>query len=221
MSPDRPRALFLDWGGVLTAPLDGAMGAWAAREGIDYAAFRDVLDFWYGDGTDVVRDSPVLRVERGECSTEEFERALAEELALRGASVTAAGLLGRVLHDLVELERDMIGLLGRARAAGVRTGLLSNSWGDHYPDALFGGIFDAVVISGRVGMRKPEERIFRFAADQLDLPCTSCVLVDDVSLNITAAGAAGMRGVLHRSYERTVVELESLFGIPLGASSAG
>ena len=68
----------------------------------------------------------------------------------------------------------MTGLVRRAKSAGIRTALLSNSWGNTYPDHLFDGMFDVVVISGEVGMRKPEERIFRYTLDNSGcLPATA------------------------------------------------
>jgi epoxide hydrolase-like predicted phosphatase len=163
--------------------------------------------------------TPVHQLERGEISPAEFERALAGALGARGSRVEAEGLLDRMLGDLAELSDDMLGLVVRARRAGLRTALLSNSWGDHYPDALFQGLFDSVVISGRVGMRKPEERIFLHTARELGLAPGRCVMVDDLPANVRAAAAAGMVGVLHRSYRQTVEELEILFGIPLAAGS--
>ena len=106
----------------------------------------------------------------------------------------------------------MIGLVRRARHSGLRTALLSNSWGDgSYPEEQWEGAFDAVVISGRVGMRKPEAEIFRHTAHLLGVPPEECVMVDDLAGNIHGAVAAGMVGVLHKSYDETVEELEILF----------
>jgi epoxide hydrolase-like predicted phosphatase len=238
--------LILDWGGVLTAPLDDAMRAWAQRDRVDFEHFRDVLVSWTDpvapspgpapddraavqaaeDPVAVVEQvggpvlssasfTPVHQLERGEISPAQFERTLAGELGARGSQVRAEGLLDRMLGDLAELSDDMLGLVVRARRAGLRTALLSNSWGDHYPDALFQGLFDAVVISGRVGMRKPEERIFLLTAHELGLDPRQCVMVDDLPHNVHAAAAAGMVGVLHRSYEQTAEELQILFGVAL------
>jgi putative hydrolase of the HAD superfamily len=237
-------ALVVDWGGVLTPPLDAAIAAWARRDHIDFDHFRDVMRRWVGSpregepvlsgddtaagGTgpsdDIVAqveqapdkgpagDSPVHALERGELAVGAFEHLLADELAARGSSVRAQGLVERMFADFDELSESMVGLVRRARAAGLRTALLSNSWGSgHYPDALFDGLFDAIVISGRVGMRKPEERIYRHTADLLDLPTSACVLVDDLPHNIHGAAATGMVGVLHSDYETTLHELEVLF----------
>jgi HAD superfamily hydrolase (TIGR01509 family) len=159
--------------------------------------------------------SPVHRLERGEMSGPEFERELARQLALRGSRVEARGLLGRLLAGLESLDDDMLGLVRRARRLGIRTALLSNSWGDHYPERLWDGLFDAVVISGRVGMRKPEPEIFRYACAQLGLPPSACVMVDDLPHNVHGAVAVGMVAVRHRSYAETAGELEILFDAPL------
>jgi epoxide hydrolase-like predicted phosphatase len=158
--------------------------------------------------------SPIQHLERGEITPGEFEQALVDELATRGSTVSAAGLLNRMLGGLDQVS-DMLGLIRRAHAAGLRTALLSNSWGDHYPEDTWEGLFDAVVISGRVGMRKPEARIFRHTADLLGLRPENCVMVDDLPHNVRGAVAAGMVGVLHHSYEETALELEALFDLPL------
>jgi putative hydrolase of the HAD superfamily len=210
--------LVVDWGGVLTAPLDGAIGDWIRADGIDQQHFRDVMRRWVGarpgeadddDGTDF--DSPVHRLERGELDRGQFERLLAAELGTLGSTVSAEGLIGRMLGGLEQLDPRMVDLLGHARAAGLRVALLSNSWGNSYPAQVRNGLFDAVVISGEVGMRKPEERIYRHAADLLGLSTAECVMIDDLPHNVTGAARAGMVGVQHRSYDQTLAELEVLF----------
>jgi epoxide hydrolase-like predicted phosphatase len=202
--------LIVDWGGVLTAPIDEAMSAWARHEGIDLAVYRQVMRAWIEAAA-----SPIHALERGELGTDEFERLLATAFREHGVTVDADGLLARMLDGLSELSDDMVNLVRRARRQGLRTALLSNSWGEHYPEHLWVGAFDAVVISGRVGMRKPEPEIFAHAAELLNLRPGQCVMVDDLAPNIRGAVAAGMVGVLHRSYAETVDELEVLFGLPL------
>jgi putative hydrolase of the HAD superfamily len=234
----RLRGLVVDWGGVLTPSLDAAMSAWAAGDGVDFEHFRAVMRAWVGprpgdapsgegagEGAVAALEqapdagaagaSPVHRLERGEIDPAEFEQQLAERLAEQGSPVEARGLLGRMLAGLAELDAGMVGLVRRAHGAGVRTALLSNSWGDHYPDELFDGLFDAVVISGRVGMRKPDAEIFRHTADLLGLEPGECVLVDDLPHNVRGAAAAGMVGVQHTDVDTTRGELEVLLGLPL------
>lgn len=233
----RLRGLIVDWGGVLTVPLDQVMSRWAASDGVQFEDFRELVREWaqLGEAREQrapgrqeaepfmaaesapetpTETSPIQHLERGEITPGEFEQALVDELATRGSTVSAAGLLNRMLGGLDQVS-DMLGLIRRAHAAGLRTALLSNSWGDHYPEDTWEGLFDAVVISGRVGMRKPEARIFRHTADLLGLRPEDCVMVDDLPHNVRGAVAAGMVGVLHHSYEETALELEALFDLPL------
>jgi epoxide hydrolase-like predicted phosphatase len=209
-SPSPLCGLIVDWGGVLTAPIDEAMTAWARHEGIDLEVYRTVMRSWIEAAA-----SPIHALERGEMNPDEFESRLAKGFRDRGVAVEADGLLARMLDGLRELSDDMVNLVRRARRQGVKTALLSNSWGEHYPEHLWVGAFDAVVISGRVGMRKPDEEIFRHTADLLQLDPAECVMVDDMAANIQGAVAAGMVGVRHVTYEQTVDELEVLFDLPL------
>jgi putative hydrolase of the HAD superfamily len=108
----------------------------------------------------------------------------------------------------------MYDLIRTLRGAGLRTALLSNSWGSgEYPRADFPELFDVVVISGEVGMRKPEEAIFLHAAQALGLAPAECVFVDDMQANVTAAAALGMTGVLHHDPATTVAALHDLLGV--------
>src|SRR5512141_428761 len=107
----------------------------------------------------------------------DFEAQVAAALTARtGRPFAAEGLPGR-MFDNFEHAPDMSGLVRRARAAGLRTGLLSNSWGNDYPRDGWEEMFDVVVISGEVGMRKPEPRIFEHTLDLLGLRPEECVFV--------------------------------------------
>ena len=240
-----PSALIVDWGGVLTGPLDTATSRrWRDENRVDAEHYRAVMQLWTGtaavpgsgsqsrsgaesrSGTQggtgaravsagVAATSPVHSLERGEITPQEFEQALARELRARGSTADTHGLIGRLLADLQDLDESMMAMLRRAQEAGLRLALLSNSWGEHYPEHAWQGLFDAVVISGRVGMRKPEPRIFRHVAGLLGLQPAACVMVDDLPANIHAAVDVGMVGVLHESYQQTLLELEAIFELPL------
>ena len=160
--------------------------------------------------------NPVHALERGEMTVPDFETRLAAEMERRsGQAVDAAGLLDRMIGEF-EVAHDMNALVRRARRSGLRTGLLSNSWGNDYPRDGWDEMFDVVVISGEVGMRKPEPEIFEHTLALLGLPAAACVFVDDLAPNVAAAVEVGMVGVQHTSYEATRLELEALFGRPLG-----
>src|SRR5918992_1123182 len=93
----------------------------------------------------------------------------------------------------------------RARRQGIRTGLLSNSMGTaRYDRASFPELFDGVVISGEVGLHKPQPEIFELATQRVGLPPEECVFVDDLKENCVGAKAVGMTAVLHRGATRTL-----------------
>ena len=131
------------------------------------------------------------RLERGEIPLEDFEHALAAALAAEGSAVEAEGLVGQMLADLAVYEDSMTSLVTRAQAAGVRTALLSNSWGHDYDRSQWHEMFDAVVISGEVGLRKPEPEIFALTLERIGLPAGECAFVDDLPHNVAAAAQAG------------------------------
>jgi epoxide hydrolase-like predicted phosphatase len=208
------RGLITDWGGVLTTPLRDAIAAWIEADDIDVDDYKVVMREWFldayaGDGA----VSPVHGLEDGSLPAAEFERRLAERLRTRGgAAVAAEGLLTRMFAAFEPVE-PMYDLLRKARAAGVRTCLLSNSWGNSYPREQFAELFDGVVISGEVGLRKPDPQIFQHALDLLGLPPEECAFVDDIEHNIRAAERLGMVGVHYVDAEATVPHLERLFGV--------
>ena len=216
------RGVITDWGGVLSTPILTAVRAWIEADGIDWESYRAVMRPWVTQAYDVNgAENPVHALERGECSIAEFEQILATRLLrLDGTAVPAAGLLRRMFEGMLPVPA-MYDTIRALRVAGFGTALLSNSWGcEEYPRADFPGLFDTVVLSGEVGMRKPEEAIFRHAAQTLGLPPDECVFVDDMPANVAAAQALGMTGVLHTEAASTAKTLQDLLGVPL-AWSAG
>jgi putative hydrolase of the HAD superfamily len=209
--------LLVDYGGVLTNPLSEFIDAWVRAEGIDADSFADLMRRWLGPDAD---HSPVHDLETGRIDAAEFERLLAGELgqppvAATGAEAErAAGMLTRMFAGM-RIDPSMIDVVRAARAAGIRTGLLSNSWGLDYTRDGWETLFDAVVISGEVGLRKPDPAIYALAAQQLGLPPEQIVFVDDLRPNVRAAAAAGMVGVQHVDVGTTVAELEILLGASL------
>jgi len=203
------RGLIVDWGGVLTMPIHIAIGNWLKASGVDQDHYGSVVRAWVAP---VPPDSsPVHRLERGELAVDEFERLLSAALAREGSVVDAEGLVSTMFADLAIYEDSMTSLVTRAHAAGIRTGLLSNSWGNDYDRSDWDEMFDAVVISGEVGLRKPEPEIFELALERIGLPAGECVFVDDMAHNITAAQQAGLAGIIHRAFDQTARELEPLF----------
>jgi epoxide hydrolase-like predicted phosphatase len=112
--------------------------------------------------------------------------------------------------------------VGAARAAGIRTGLISNSWVDrHYEPAMLDELFDGVVISAREGIRKPAPRMYELGAERIGLAPSECVYVDDLPFNLDPAAELGMGTVHHVSPQRTIPELERLLGVALAPGATG
>jgi epoxide hydrolase-like predicted phosphatase len=208
------RGVITDWGGVMTNPIAETVNAWLEADGIDRDSYVTVMRRWVAQAYDAEHgDNPIHALERGEAPLSHFEHALAGQLQLLdGSPVPGAGLLERMWAGS-RLDDTMLALFRRLHQAGVPTGLLSNSWGGGYPRELFPDMFDAVVISSEVGMRKPEPRIFLHAAELLGLPPQECAFIDDIEANITAAAGLGFAGVLHTDTATTAARLAELLGI--------
>ena len=215
------RGIVTDWGGVLTSPILTTVQAWIEADGIDWDSYRTVMRLWVSQAYGVdAGPNPIHALERGECSGAEFEQILAARLLrVDGETVVAEGLLRRMFAASVPVP-GMYDTIRTLRAAGFSTALLSNSWGcDEYPRADFAGLFDTVVLSGEIGMRKPEKEIFLHAAATLGLAPAECVFIDDMEANVAAAQACGMTGVLHTETATTASVLQDLLGVPLAWSA--
>ncbi|MEV6273275.1 HAD family phosphatase [Kribbella sp. NPDC051936] len=210
-----PRGLLVDWGGVLTSGLEPALRRWAELDGFDFDSYLAAVMKWLPSESVTAELNPVHALERGQLAVPDFERKLASMLVRHdGTPVPAEGLIERMFAHF-EHQPAMSALVRRANERGIRTALLSNSWGNTYPRDTWDGMFDDIVISGEVGLRKPEPEIFRLAAGRLGLEPAECVFVDDLQLNVDGALAVGMTAILHTEYDETRRALETLFGADL------
>ncbi|HEU5353010.1 MAG TPA: HAD family phosphatase [Actinocrinis sp.] len=204
------RGLLIDFGGVLTTSVFASFAAFEQAEGLDRLAVARLL-----------RDDPraaklLVGLETGSAADAVFESELA---ALLG--VSPEGLIKRLLGG-TRPERTMIDAVRELRRAGVRTALVSNSWGvASYPEGLLNDLFDAVVISGQVGLRKPDPEIYRIAAQKISLDPAECVFVDDLPANLGPAARLGMGVIRHTTPDATIAELAGIFGIELAAVGLG
>ncbi len=201
--------LLIDVGGVLTTDLFPSFDAFCTREGVGAVPFREL---YFGSGE--VRRL-LHRLELGELEDAEAETQLARML---GLPEDRAGELFRGLYAGVEFVPEMTAAVEALRRSGVRTGVLSNSWwAAMYDVPFYEQAFDTRVISGHVGMRKPEPRMFEHGVQALGVAPERIVFVDDFEENLPPAEALGMRVFLHDpAYpERTIAELERLFEVRL------
>ena len=199
--------LLVDYGGVLTTNVWDSFRAFCEAEGIDRNEVKKAF-----------RENPealglLRRLEAGELNEETFSPLFGPLIGVREDRYE--GLVDRLFSGM-QPEQAMIDALPRARAAGVKTGLISNSWGrGRYDRDSFGKLFDGVVISGEVGLYKPQPEIFRLGAERIGLEPGECVFVDDLAENCEGAEGVGMTAVLHRGAEGTLARLEELLGVEL------
>jgi putative hydrolase of the HAD superfamily len=200
----RYSGLLVDWGGVLTSDVFASFRAFCELEGLE----ADVVGRIFRQ--DAACRDLLIALETGALPEEQFEVQFAPYLG-----VDASGLIDRLFAGSAP-DDAMLDAVRRARAAGIRTGLVSNSWGTRrYPREVFAECFDGVVISGEVGIRKPAPEIYALGARSIDLEPRACVFVDDLPFNLAPAAELGMATVLHRTAEETLGELEHLLGISL------
>lgn len=187
------RGLLLDYGGVLTPPVRGTFRAFEAAHGIPDGHVLELLV-----AASRSADGGLIgALERGELELSVFEREVADRLTAAGYPVVVDRLLADLFGQLYPAGR-LWDVARRARAAGVRTGLLSNSWGtSFYPQQRLAEHFDVQVISGQVGLRKPDPAIYHLACERLELAPADCVFVDDLPRNVEVARSLGMTAVWH------------------------
>jgi putative hydrolase of the HAD superfamily len=196
--------LLIDWGGVLTSNLFTSFHEYCLRADIDPhelgTRFRKDPEF----------RELLIALEKGSLQEPEFEQRFATILGVNSDGLID-GLFAGVQPDTAMLEA-----VRAAREAGIRTALVSNSWGVHrYPHDLFSEIFDGIVISGEEGTRKPAKRMYELGAERAGVAPELCVFVDDLPFNLAPAEKLGMATVHHTSAENTIPQLEELLGVRL------
>jgi putative hydrolase of the HAD superfamily len=202
------RALISDFGGVLTTPLAAGFLAYQEEAPIsleDLGRGMQAAAETYGE-------HPLHSLERGEITEQEFARRLAEQLD-DGFDLAR---LRELYFELIDPNGPMIDFIAEQRRRGLHTALLTNNvreweplWRAKLPE--LDDIFELVVDSAFVGMRKPEPAIYELTVERLGngLRADECVFVDDIELNCEAARELGMTAVWFESSEQAIAQLES------------
>jgi putative hydrolase of the HAD superfamily len=205
------RAVISDFGGVLTTPLINSFASFQDRTGISAEslgdAMRAVAD---GDGA-----HPLFELETGRLTEAEFlakiEGALEPILGHR----PEMHRFSEIYFEALEPNQPMIDLMRDLRGRGYRMALLTNNvreWEPLWRSMLpVDEIFEVVVDSGFVGIRKPDSPIYELTMERLGdgISAADCLFVDDAEVNIEAARALGMTAVHFRSSEQAIAEVEA------------
>lgn len=214
-------AVVSDFGGVLTTPLMQAFAALQEAKGIPLEAFGKGM-MRAAELDDGVQ--PLFELEKGTITEQEFTAKLARAMSdVLGRAVDFDGFgetFFEALHPNDELFAFMRGLHGR----GYRMAILTNNvreWEPLWRAMLpIDEIFELVVDSAFVGMRKPDAAIYELLLERLGVDAEATVFLDDLEVNCEAARALGMHAVHFRDTEQAIGELETLLdgGPPPAAS---
>jgi putative hydrolase of the HAD superfamily len=206
------RGVISDFGGVLTTPLVEAFAAVQEQSGIPVEALgRAMARVAARDGA-----NPLFELETGRMSEEDFLAAVGEALAEElGREVHLRGF-GQFYFANLHANHELIAYMRSLRERGLRLAILTNNvreWEPLWRSKLpVDEIFDVVVDSAFVGMRKPDREIFELTLARLGLSARECVFVDDTEINCQAARDLAMAAVLFRSSQQAIAEVEAVLG---------
>ena len=207
--PNVVKTVIFDLGGVLSLsgrPVD------LIRRFPDHDP-DEVIRVMMGDyGSD--SDHPWHRLERGEISMDEYRSGIGELVAaagLRMRTPTAEEANQRPGSTFEFVRSDaMHQLVLDLRAAGCRTGVLTNNireFRDRWRELMdFDSLFDTVVDSHEVGLRKPNRAIYELTLERLGSVAHESAFLDDVQSNVDAASRLGMHGVLVENDQSSAID---------------
>jgi putative hydrolase of the HAD superfamily len=202
------RALISDFGGVLTTPLSAGFLAYQEEAGVSLEELGAAMH----RATDAHGEHPLFVLERGEISEAEFARRLEEQLDGR----FDLARLRQLYFERLDANAPMIAYVARLHERGLRTALLTNNvreWAPLWRAKLpqLDGIFDVVVDSAFVGLRKPQPEIYELTLERLGdgLRADECVFVDDLDVNCETARRLGMTAVRFEHAEQAIAAVDS------------
>lgn len=205
-------AVIFDFGGVLTSSPANLMAARAAEFGHD---IRDVMHLLLGPYEEDT-DHPWHRIERGEISFDEMVEGMVGVFAEAGLDNPMSPPPPEQVLAAMTPAVPMIEVAAAARASGRRTAILTNNiadW-DWRPTVGADELVDEVIDSCEVGLRKPDEAIYRLAMNRLGVDDPSrCVFLDDFAWNIAGASAVGMQTIHVEDHTTAAADLRVLLGM--------
>jgi putative hydrolase of the HAD superfamily len=204
------RAVVSDFGGVLTTPLMQGFIRIQSDTGVPPEAFGAALV----RATATDGRNPLFELEVGAITEAEFLATIERELMrIVDGPVTLHGFGERYMAAL-DPNEALFAHYRTLHERGVRFAMLTNNvreWEPLWRTKLpVDDIFETVVDSGFVGLRKPDRAIYAIVLERLGLPAEECVFVDDVAVNVEAAQALGFAVVHFRDTEQAIAELDAL-----------
>ncbi len=188
------KAVIFDFGGVFTTSPVENFAAYEEKNNLPERFIGSVIKARIHDGA-------FARFERAEIGRDEFDRAFAAETCAAGHEISGSLLLSMLTLNLYP---EMVAALRRVKAAGHKTGCITNNMPTHDstsmvddPDAMqivaeVFSMFDHVIESSKAGVRKPEPEIYDMMCGALNVRPDECIFIDDLGVNLKPARAMGM-----------------------------
>ena len=211
LSPSVIRAALFDFGGVILSSPFEAFARYERECGLPDGFLRAV-------NSTNPHDNAWARLERSEVTFEEFCRLYEAEARAAGGEVNGRDVMGLLAGDL---RPSMVEAVRRCHAR-LKTACLTNNWvaadsdrGSNSHDALLTDLFDVVVESSKVGVRKPDPRFYELACELLAIEPGEAVFLDDIGGNLKPARAMGMTTIKVTDPDAAIDELEAIVGFAL------
>ncbi|WP_298255096.1 HAD-IA family hydrolase [Bradyrhizobium sp.] len=206
-------AVIWDFGGVLTSSPFEAFARFEAERGLPADIIRRT-------NTANHLENAWAKFERAEVDIETFDRLFAAESLALGAEVQGRDVLPLLAGDL---RPEMVEALRRIRSK-FKTGCITNNLPANAIGSAGGrtlyiaevmALFDHVIESAKIGLRKPDPGIYRMMADALAVDPKRCIYLDDLGVNLKPAREMGMTTIKVVSAKQALAELEAATGLPL------
>jgi epoxide hydrolase-like predicted phosphatase len=203
-----------DFGGVLTTPLLRSFAAVQDQTGIPFEALGHAM----ARITERQGEHPLYELERGRVTEADFLAGLRDELSAELGHVPELHRFSEIYFDALDPNEEMLELMASLRDAGYRMALLTNNvreweplWRTMVP---IDEIFELVVDSAFVGMRKPEPEIYELTLERLGgVPAEDCLFIDDMDVNCDAARELGMKAVQFQTNDQAIPAIRESVGI--------
>jgi putative hydrolase of the HAD superfamily len=206
----RVQGIVSDYAGVLTAPLAASFRRYSELTGVPLEALGAALAaLAERDG-----ENPLFALERGEITSATFLERVGDEVSAAIGRTIDLGDFPRQYFAGLTPNEPMLDWLRRARAGhGLRLALLTNNvreWEPLWRGEHIEELFETIVDSGFVGLRKPDPRIYALTLERLGLAAEECVFVDDLAPNVATARELGFHAILFADAEQAIGEIEAL-----------
>jgi putative hydrolase of the HAD superfamily len=212
---DRITTVISDFGGVLTTPLIQSFAAVQDETGVPFQELGEAMTAIQeqDDGR-----HPLFELETGRLTEADFLRRLGDTLEPVLGHRPALHRFREIYFDALHPNESMIDLMREAKGRGHRMGLLTNNvreWEPLWRTMLpVDEIFEVVVDSGFVGMRKPDREIYDLTLERMGGPAPDqCLFIDDTDVNCDTARRLGMSAVHYRDNDQAIAEIREALGL--------